>query len=267
MAAAANGPGSHRTEREAAQRRGRQVGSGAERQRYRAAPIDDRATGSVGQSAAHRRMRVAPRKARPFVPRRRRSFLDSRAPPAPSREPTRRTDRDDRPAEPDRSQAPRRHGRHDPAARHADGRPRDADRRVPAARRRHDPGLPARVGRGRRAPRAVQLPGHRPAPAARGGRRRGPHHDPPRQRRSYSPDLPVTETQAPDPLAALRAFVPRRRVLPTEDMPRFTGGAVGRSRTTPSRRSNRPSLARRRTRSACRWPRSSRPTSSWSSTT
>ena len=44
---------------------------------------------------------------------------------------------------------------------------------------------------------------------------------------AYSPDLPVTETQVPDPLAALRAFVPRRRVLPTEGMPRFTGGAVG----------------------------------------
>ena len=44
---------------------------------------------------------------------------------------------------------------------------------------------------------------------------------------SYSPDLPVTTTEVPDPLAALRAFVPRRRVLPTEGMPRFTGGAVG----------------------------------------
>src|SRR6478735_9424752 len=44
---------------------------------------------------------------------------------------------------------------------------------------------------------------------------------------AYSPDLPVTTTEVPDPLAALRAFVPRRRVLPTEGMPRFTGGAVG----------------------------------------
>jgi len=43
----------------------------------------------------------------------------------------------------------------------------------------------------------------------------------------YAPDLPVTETATPDPLAALRAFVPKRRVLPTEGMPRFTGGAVG----------------------------------------
>ena len=43
----------------------------------------------------------------------------------------------------------------------------------------------------------------------------------------YAPDLPVTTTAAPDPLAALRAFVPRRRVLPVDGMPRFTGGAVG----------------------------------------
>ncbi len=43
----------------------------------------------------------------------------------------------------------------------------------------------------------------------------------------YAPDLPVTETVSADPLSALRAFVPKRRVLPTEGMPRFTGGAVG----------------------------------------
>jgi anthranilate synthase component 1 len=44
---------------------------------------------------------------------------------------------------------------------------------------------------------------------------------------TYTPDLPVDISESPDPLAALRAFVPRRRVLPTEAMPRFTGGAVG----------------------------------------
>ena len=43
----------------------------------------------------------------------------------------------------------------------------------------------------------------------------------------YSPDLPVDATAAPDPLDAIRAFVPRRRVEPTDGMPRFTGGAVG----------------------------------------
>jgi anthranilate synthase component 1 len=43
----------------------------------------------------------------------------------------------------------------------------------------------------------------------------------------YAPDLPVTTAEATDPLAALRAFVPKRRVQPVEGMPRFTGGAVG----------------------------------------
>ena len=45
--------------------------------------------------------------------------------------------------------------------------------------------------------------------------------------RIYSPDLPIRMIPATDPLAAIRAFVPRRRVQPTEGMPRFTGGAVG----------------------------------------
>jgi anthranilate synthase component 1 len=44
---------------------------------------------------------------------------------------------------------------------------------------------------------------------------------------AYAPDLPVETSRAPDPLAAVRRFVPRRRVAPTEGMPRFTGGAVG----------------------------------------
>ena len=44
---------------------------------------------------------------------------------------------------------------------------------------------------------------------------------------AYAPDLPVTALPAPDPLGALRAFVPQRVVEPGEGMPRFTGGAVG----------------------------------------
>ncbi|MEZ0240095.1 MAG: anthranilate synthase component I family protein [Chloroflexota bacterium] len=43
----------------------------------------------------------------------------------------------------------------------------------------------------------------------------------------YDPDLPIRTVEAADPLLALRSFVPRRRVEPTEGMPRFTGGAVG----------------------------------------
>ena len=44
---------------------------------------------------------------------------------------------------------------------------------------------------------------------------------------TYAPDLPVETVDVADPLAAIRSFVPRRRVQPTDDMPRFTGGAVG----------------------------------------
>ncbi len=43
----------------------------------------------------------------------------------------------------------------------------------------------------------------------------------------YDPGLPVVTADGADPLAALRSFVGRRRVEPREDMPRFTGGAVG----------------------------------------
>src|SRR5439155_8482900 len=43
----------------------------------------------------------------------------------------------------------------------------------------------------------------------------------------YDPELPVKTGDAPDPLTALRSFVGRRRVQPTEGMPRLTGGAVG----------------------------------------
>jgi len=43
----------------------------------------------------------------------------------------------------------------------------------------------------------------------------------------YDPELPIRTVDAPDPLHALRSFVGRRRVQPTEGMPRFTGGAVG----------------------------------------
>src|SRR4051794_445968 len=42
-----------------------------------------------------------------------------------------------------------------------------------------------------------------------------------------SPGLPIETLDGSAPLAAIRAFVPRRRVQPTEGMPRFTGGAVG----------------------------------------
>ena len=43
----------------------------------------------------------------------------------------------------------------------------------------------------------------------------------------YHPDLAIDVAPALDPLEAIRQFVPRRRVAPTEGMPRFTGGGVG----------------------------------------
>jgi anthranilate synthase component I len=59
----------------------------------------------------------------------------------------------------------------------------------------------------------------------RGGRAR--IQDRPVTVAAYAPDLPIRDVEAPDPLEALRSFVPRRRVAPGEGMPRFNGGAVG----------------------------------------
>ncbi len=43
----------------------------------------------------------------------------------------------------------------------------------------------------------------------------------------WDASLPVETLDVGDPLEALRAFVPRRRVEPVAGMPRFIGGAVG----------------------------------------
>ncbi len=43
----------------------------------------------------------------------------------------------------------------------------------------------------------------------------------------FDRDLPIRTLESVDPLTTLRQFLPRRRVLPVEGMPRFTGGAVG----------------------------------------
>ncbi|HET9519605.1 MAG TPA: anthranilate synthase component I family protein [Candidatus Limnocylindrales bacterium] len=43
----------------------------------------------------------------------------------------------------------------------------------------------------------------------------------------FTSDLPIDVAEAADPLEAIRGFVPRRRIQPTDGMPRFTGGAVG----------------------------------------
>ena len=43
----------------------------------------------------------------------------------------------------------------------------------------------------------------------------------------FCPDLPTETFEAPDPLAALRRFLPKRRIQPSTGIPRFPGGAVG----------------------------------------
>ena len=45
--------------------------------------------------------------------------------------------------------------------------------------------------------------------------------------KEFSPDLPIEPFDAVDPLEALRKFMPKRRILPSTDIPRFPGGAVG----------------------------------------
>jgi anthranilate synthase component 1 len=43
----------------------------------------------------------------------------------------------------------------------------------------------------------------------------------------FCPDLPTEAFVTPDPLTALRHFMPKRRILPATGIPRFPGGAVG----------------------------------------
>jgi anthranilate synthase component 1 len=43
----------------------------------------------------------------------------------------------------------------------------------------------------------------------------------------FAPDLPKETFEVSDPLQALRRFLPRRRIAPSTNVPRFSGGAVG----------------------------------------
>ena len=127
-------------------------------------------------------------------------------------------------AQPDRGATPRAEHGHDPAARDPPGRPRDADRCLPAPRRRR-PGVPPRV-RGRR----ERLGRYSFLGIGRGGCSRFATASP-RRRRVRSTSRPTTRTRDRDRARAGSArghppVRPRRRFL-TEGMPRFTGGGVG----------------------------------------
>ena len=43
----------------------------------------------------------------------------------------------------------------------------------------------------------------------------------------FAPDLPTETFTVRDPLEAIRTFLPKRRIAPTTNIPRFSGGAVG----------------------------------------
>ena len=256
----ANGPGSPGPNAGRRKRRGRQVGSGAERQRYRAAPIDPGGTRGPPVRVRHTAERGWHRG--------RNNDLSSRNEDESGRFRFLGPEHHDRSAEPDRDQAPGRHGRHGAAPRDADRRPRDPHRRVPAPGRRRHARLPARVGRGRRAPRPLQLPGHRPAAAAR-GQQRHRHDDLAARRRRRLRARPARDhrrgARPPRRAPGLHPEAPgraRRRHAPVHRRRRRAP-----SRTTRSPRSSRRSRSRTATRSASRWPASSRPTSSSSSTT
>jgi anthranilate synthase component 1 len=83
--------------------------------------------------------------------------------------------------------------------------------------------------------------------------------------RDFTPDLPIDVAEAPDPLEAIRRFVPRRRVQPTEGMPRSPAALSGLSYDAVSTFEPTVPLPDRPV--GARPPPSSRPTSSSSSTT
>ena len=204
-------------------RRAPAIPGSADRRQTAPDPRPTRRSGECGR----RRMRVAPRKARPFVPGDDGPFLDSR--PGPDRrtaaggdrtmtttDPLSLTAADGSPPRPTRSSC---------------GRPA-----TPISRRRSAPScgsttagpayLLESVEGGERLGRYSFLGvGPRRLLEVRDGV--AEIQTRPLSVDAYRPDLPIERESVADPLAALRSFVARRRVLPLEGMPRFTGGAVG----------------------------------------
>ena len=216
---------------------GRPVGSGAARQRYRAAPIDRRRfrrpseRGTGAESGWHRgRLDLSSRQGRKVV-------LILRRPAWPH---------DDKPTQPDRGQAPGGQRRHHAAARHARRGPGDAVgaflRWTTAAR------LPARVGRGRRARRALLLPGRR----CRGGRWRCAGRRAHRRSAASTEDvfhagLPTRRWVA-DPIDAIRPSCPAAGWRRSRTCRASPAARSARWPMTPSASSSRGPAARRRSR-------------------
>src|SRR5436190_21704979 len=97
------------------------VGSGAERQRYRAAPIGQGSPGPVGHESAASPNEGGTAEGSTFRPGDDWSFLILRGP----------SDDHSRSDQPGADPASGRERGYDPAARHASGRPRDTDRGLP----------------------------------------------------------------------------------------------------------------------------------------
>ena len=84
----------------------------------------------------------------------------------------------------------------------------------------------------------------------------------------FSPDLPTETLPAPDPLAALRQFLPEEADPPRRGHPAVPGRGGGRARLRRRLHVRADGAAAGdATRSAPRWPPSRRRTWSWSSTT
>src|SRR3712207_4275518 len=162
-------------------------------------------------------MRVAPRKARPFVPGGRRSFLILEASQMTTTDPL------------SLGQAKRHAANADTVLLRAT-RPADLETPIGAFLRLDDGTTPAylleSVEGGERLGRYSFLGvGPRRLLDVRDGLARVQTR--PVTVADYAPDLPVETTETPDPLDAIRRFVARRRVVPLDGMPRVTGGAVG----------------------------------------
>ena len=233
------------------------VGSGAERQRYRAAPIAWVTTHPSVTRVRHRRMRVAPRKARPFVPGTNGRF-DSRG---HHRDDHRRSDQPERrpnvsPPTPTRSCcAPR-------------ARPTSRPRSAPscASTTANPAYLLESVEGGERLGRYSFLGvGPRRLLEVRDGHR--PDPDPTGHGPDVHPDLPIETATRPirsTPSARSSAAAASSRPRACRASPAARSGPRLRRRV---RLRDHGPAARSATRSVSRRPRSSRPTSSSSSTT